>query len=122
MGKVVHIIDDEAMVRDSLELLLRLHGYKSRSYASGDEFLATFDEKDVGCILLDLRLPGASGLEVIEKLGPCRSQVILLSGQMDAALGARAILAGASEVIEKPYEPEDLIRAIEAAFASMPAS
>lgn len=117
--KRVYVIDDEDMVRSSMELLLRLSGYEVRTFETGDEFLASFDSSERCCILLDLRLPGSDGFDVMSKLTDCESPVVLLSGHMDSAFGISALRAGAFDVIAKPYRPDDLLHVVERAFEEL---
>ncbi len=116
----VHIVDDDAAVRDSLRLLLRLHGYACIPHASGDLFLdAVEPEQPVGIVLLDLRMPGRSGTEVQAELAArgMAWPVILLTAHGDAASARATLKAGAVDFIEKPIDDELLLAALAQATA-----
>lgn len=116
--RIVHIVDDDDAVRQTTEFLLRSAGYETATYASGTEFLAAVDAKTRGCVLLDLRMPGPSGIEVQKALAEARGRiaVIVLTGHGDVSLAVQAMKAGAIDFIEKPYDDETLLAAIEHAF------
>ncbi|MFO1412677.1 MAG: response regulator [Burkholderiales bacterium] len=116
----VHIVDDDAAVRDSLRLLLRLHGYACIQHASGDLFLdAVEPDQPVGIVLLDLRMPGRSGTEVQAELAArgMAWPVILLTAHGDAASARATLKAGAVDFIEKPIDDELLLAALGQATA-----
>lgn len=116
----VHIVDDDAAVRDSLRLLLRLHSYASIPHASGDLFLDAVDpEQPVGIVLLDLRMPGKSGMQVQAELAARGMPwpVILLTAHGDAASARTTLKAGAVDFIEKPIDDELLLGALAQASA-----
>ncbi|HQR11122.1 MAG TPA: response regulator [Casimicrobiaceae bacterium] len=113
------IIDDDAAVRDSLVLLLSLHGYQTQVFASAEEFLDRIGEGVRGCVLLDLRLPGMTGLELQATLATRKfaPPILVLTAHGDIATARHALKAGAFDFIEKPIDPVRLIPAIEAALA-----
>jgi two-component system response regulator FixJ len=116
----VHVIDDDSAVRDSLCLLLRLHGYAPMPHESGDAFLAQLDASPAGAIvLLDLRMPGASGADVQAALSTrdLHWPLIMLTAHGDAASARNALKAGACDFIEKPVDDAILLRALESAAA-----
>jgi RNA polymerase sigma factor (sigma-70 family) len=113
----VTIVDDDAGVRDSLSLLLGLHGYAVRAYASGDGLLEAVRDDWRGCLLIDLRMPGMDGLALQAALAK-RSialPVIILTAHGDAANARAALKAGAFDFLEKPVDDALLIEMIEAA-------
>lgn len=117
---VVHIVDDDAGVRDSLEILLRLHGYRAVGFASGEAFLETLDGSPAGpggVVLLDLRLPGMSGAQVQAELAARNLAwpVVILTAHGDVASARNALKAGASDFIEKPIQEHLLLTALEGA-------
>jgi FixJ family two-component response regulator len=116
----VFIVDDDDAVRDSLALLLGLQGYRTQAYGSAEDFLDEIDEGIRGCVLLDLRLPGMTGLELqaalaTRKIAP---PILILTAHGDIATARHALKAGAFDFIEKPIDPERLIPAIEAALTA----
>lgn len=115
----IHLIDDDESLRVALQRLLAAAGYRVRSYASAGEFLIDPPVGEAGCLLLDLRLPGPSGLELQEALERhgVRLPVVFLSGHGDLPSGVRAMKAGAVDFLTKPIEREPLLAAIERALA-----
>jgi two-component system response regulator FixJ len=116
--RLVHVVDDDAAVRRSLERLLHAAGYDAVSYETTGRFLAAAAELPGGCVLLDFRMPGMDGLEVQARLGQLgiHLPVIVMTGQGDVSTAVRAMKAGAVDFIEKPYDDDVLISAIEAAL------
>jgi RNA polymerase sigma factor (sigma-70 family) len=114
---IVHIVDDDDAVRDSLELLLRMRGYRTRAFASGDALLAAVDADAHGSVLLDLRTPGMDGLAVQQALASrgIGLPVILLTAHGDAASARDALKAGAFDFLEKPVDDALLVATIDAA-------
>ncbi|TXC71981.1 response regulator transcription factor [Sphingomonas ginsenosidivorax] len=115
---IVHIVDDDDAIRQSIGFLLRKAGHVVKTYASGTEFLRTVDRETQGCILLDVRMPGIDGLEVQSRLSSqgIGLPVIMLTGHGDVTLAVQAIKAGALEFLEKPFERAALLAAIDEAF------
>jgi RNA polymerase sigma factor (sigma-70 family) len=113
----VTIVDDDAGVRDSLSLLLGLHGYAVRAYASGEALLDAVRADWRGCLLIDLRMPGMDGLALQAALGQraIALPVIILTAHGDAANARAALKAGAFDFLEKPVDDALLIEMIEAA-------
>ncbi|HEV2219883.1 MAG TPA: response regulator [Casimicrobiaceae bacterium] len=119
LRQVVHVVDDDNAVRDSMSLLLGLRGYATRTFASGDAFLAEVDASASGCVLLDLRMPGVEGLAVQSALATrgIGMPIIVLTAHGDAASARAALKAGAFEFLEKPVDDALLGKTIEAALA-----
>ena len=116
----IYIVDDDDALRQSVEVLLEVAGgFATRSFASGEEFLAAVPEAEAGCVLLDLNMPGMNGLEVLRRLQAIdgRFETILLTGQGDIALAVEAMKSGAIDFIEKPYDNRILLAALESGFA-----
>src|SRR5436189_6385402 len=100
----VCLVDDDPDLRTSFKFLMKSSGIPLMTWASAEDFLANYEEKNVGCIVLDIRMPGMGGLELLESL---RHQhvfipVIILTAHADIPLTVRAILSGAMDVLEKP--------------------
>jgi RNA polymerase sigma factor (sigma-70 family) len=114
---LVAIVDDDAAVRDSLTLLLRLHGCLVRAFASGVEFLDWAGTQEVDCVLLDLRMNGLSGLDVQAALARRGhdNPIVVVTAHGDVATTRAALKAGAFDFIEKPFDDEVLLKAIRAA-------
>jgi FixJ family two-component response regulator len=115
---IVHVVDDEASMRTSLARLLGGEGYEVALYASAEELLAAAGPALAGCVLLDLRLPGSSGLEVQEQLArkECAAPIVFLTGHGDVPASVRAMKAGAVDFLQKPVEAECLLAAVRAAL------
>ena len=120
--RTIHVVDDDAAVRRSLELLLGSMGFITVSYAAPDSFLLAAPGLTDGCLLLDVKMPGVGGLEVQAMLKAIgfALPIIVITGQGDIQTAVRSMKAGAFDFLEKPYEDEALLRAIEAAFATTP--
>ncbi|HYF86548.1 response regulator transcription factor [Azospirillum sp.] len=108
---IVHIVDDDEPVRDSLKALLEAFSFDVRDFSSCREFLDTFDGNPQGCLVLDLHMPVMSGLEFLERHGGDLHgmPVIMVSGRGDPATFARAKEAGVVAVLEKPFDEDQLI-------------
>jgi FixJ family two-component response regulator len=111
---VIHIIDDDAALRQALSRLLTASGYRTVVYDSGTAFLERAPGIDAGCILLDVHMPGLTGLQLQEHLVKtnCILPIVFLSGAGDIAMSVKAIKAGAEDFLSKPITKEDLIEAI----------
>jgi FixJ family two-component response regulator len=116
---IVFIVDDDAAVRASLSLLLETHGFRIATYESGEALLAACEPGWQGCVVLDLRLKGMDGLQVLAELRRrgVSLPAIFLSGHGDIPTTVRAMKAGASEFLTKPVSGEQLIPLIRAALA-----
>ncbi|MHC4049243.1 response regulator FixJ [Bradyrhizobium sp. 25ACV] len=121
---VIHVIDDDAAMRDSLAFLLDVNGYKSQVYETADAFLAGAGAGTLSCVVSDIRMPGISGIELVRKLKRqgTSSAVILITGHGDVALAVEAMKAGAADFIEKPFDDAALLGAIRSALEARPAA
>jgi FixJ family two-component response regulator len=108
---IVFVIDDDTSVRRGLERLLRSVGLEVESFASSQEFIVRPLPDRPACVVLDLRLPGASGLEVQETLSRARREIpiIFISGYADVASSVRALKAGAVDFLQKPFSNQALL-------------
>lgn len=115
----VFIVDDDDAVRKSLSRSLQHHEYNVQSFESGTPFLEAITADQYGCILLDIAMPGMSGIEVQTELSirNCRMPIIFMTGHGDVPTSVRAIRNGALEFLEKPYSMEVLFERIEEALA-----
>ena len=112
------VVDDDAAVRASLELLLRSIGLRAETYSSASEFLEAYDAARPGCLILDVRMPGMSGLELQEKLDELHSilPIIFLTAHGDVQMAVKAVKTGAVDFLEKPFRDQDLIDKIQHAI------
>lgn len=114
----VFLVDDDAAVRDSISLLLGTAGHRVAAFTSGEDFLDSRCSDQPGCALLDLRMPGLSGLEVQAALidGGSQLPVIFLSASGDIPSTVRAMRSGAVDFLTKPVEPRHLLDTVDAAM------
>lgn len=110
----VFIVDDDADLRDALALLMRAVGLHAETFASGREFLQRHTVRDAGCLILDIRMPGMSGMEVQAELHKRRSRlpIVFLTGHADVPLAVKAMKAGAADFIQKPLDEHRLVVAV----------
>jgi len=111
----VYIVDDDEAMRDSLAWLLESQGFAVTAYASAEDFLAACRDGMAGCIVLDVRMPGMSGLELYERLNArhCALPVIFVTGHGDVPMAVSALKKGAVDFIEKPFGDKDMLRLVE---------
>lgn len=117
--ETVFIVDDDASIRDSLSLLLSLRGYATALFANAEDFLAALQPDWRGCVVVDIRMPGMSGLELqrcLRERGPSLP-VIVITAHGDVAAARQAFLADAVDFIEKPFDGKQLLGAIENALS-----
>jgi len=117
--QVVHIVDDDEAMRVGLARLLGAAGYDARCYATAGDFLVTEPAERVGCMVLDLHLPGPDGLslqQVLQRDGSAMP-IVFLSGRGDIGSSVRALKAGASDFLTKPVQGEVLLEAVRRALA-----
>ena len=117
-GVTVFVVDDHPSIRSALNRLLESVGLRCETFESGVGFLERLEPGATGCVLLDVRMPGLSGLEVQQRLiaSGCDLPVILLTAYADVALTVRAMKAGAVEVLTKPFEEQPLLDAVQQAL------
>jgi two-component system response regulator FixJ len=116
---IVSVVDDDEQVRESLAALIQSMNLEVECYASGREFLDHYNPEQPGCVVLDLRMPQVSGLEVIDELNARQISVpvIMISGHGDIPAAVSAIKAGAVDFLEKPYPGSALMDAVRKAIA-----
>lgn len=114
----VYIVDDDAAVRESLCLLVESVGLRATAFGSATEFLEKFSPQSTGCIVLDIRMPGISGLELQERLNAAgiTLPVIIITGHGDITMAVRAMKAGAMDFIQKPFSDQELLDQIHLAL------
>ncbi len=114
-GTLVCVVDDDASAREGIASLLRSAGLETRTFSSGEEFLAAPPPTGPSCLVLDVNLPGLSGLEVQDELAKAavRMPIIFLTGHGDIPTTVRALKAGAVNFLTKPFDDEELLNAIE---------
>lgn len=119
MESRVHIVDDDEAIRDALGWLLQSRDVAVATWPSAESFLADYSPSMAGCLLLDVRMDGMSGLELFEKLQTlgCRMPAIFLTGHADVPLAVAALKKGARDFVEKPFSDNDLVDRIIDALA-----
>ena len=115
---IVHVIDDDEAVRQSIEFLLRTAGVVARTYESASAFLSALPMIDSGCIITDVRMPGISGIDLLRRLGEMQFKipVIVITGHGDVPLAVEAMKIGAVDFFEKPYDDELLLGSVRSAL------
>ena len=115
LSPLVHLIDDDEAVRNSLALLISTVGLRVQGWADPQQFLREFPRQDIGAIVLDVRMPGISGLAVLDTLVAqgVDQPVIMLTGHGTVEMCRRAFKAGAAEFLEKPVDDEALLEALQ---------
>lgn len=114
----VFVVDDDAAVRDSLRLLVRSVGLQAETYGSATEFLDVYDPARPGCLVLDVRMPGISGLELQQRLTDMESTlpIIFVTAHGDIPMAVEAVKAGAVDFIQKPFRDQELLDKIQRAL------
>jgi FixJ family two-component response regulator len=112
---VIHVVDDDDSLRTAVMRLLRAAGYEVRGYPSAGEFMLARIEDAPGCVVLDVRMPGSSGLDLQAAFDSL--PIIFLTGHGDIPMSVRAMKAGAVDFLAKPVKREDLLNAIQHALA-----
>jgi FixJ family two-component response regulator len=111
----VYVVDDDDAMRDSLVWLLESHGLKVEAFPSAESFLLASPERMRGCLILDVRMPGMSGLELHDQLVArgSRLPVIFVTGHGDVPMAVSALKKGATDFIEKPFSDQDMLRLVD---------
>ena len=115
----VFIVDDDEAIRDSLRWMLKSRGVASQSWKSAKSFLASYGEAMHGCLVLDIRMDGMSGLDLFDRLNErrCQLPVIFLTGHADVPMAVAALKKGAHDFVEKPFNDNELVDKIDGALA-----
>jgi two-component system, LuxR family, response regulator FixJ len=115
---IVHVIDDDEAVRQSIEFLLRTSGVTARTYDSASTFLDVLPTIESGCIITDVRMPGISGIDLLRRLGEMQITipVIVITGHGDVPLAVEAMKSGAVDFLEKPFEDDLLLASVRSAL------
>jgi FixJ family two-component response regulator len=112
---LISIVDDDESVREALKNLIESVGFRTEVFSSGEDFLNSDHFGDTDCLIVDVRMPGMSGLELQERLNAVHSLIplIFISAHADEEARARALQAGAVDFLQKPFSEDPLLRAIE---------
>ncbi len=108
---IVYVVDDDDNMRRAVTTLIKTVGYSPVAFSAAKEFLAAYDENQPGCLLLDVRMPGMSGLELQQELGRAGSilPIIFMTGHGDVPMAVQAMKEGAFDFLQKPFRDQDLI-------------
>lgn len=113
---LVYLVDDDDAVRDALALLLRSVGLRSAGFGDPQQFLAQLAPQTIGCVVLDIRMPGISGLDVLARLAEASDlPVVMLTGHANVDLCRRAFKGGAMEFLQKPVDDDIFLNAVQTA-------
>ena len=117
--KTVFVVDDEPDVRAALRLLIKSVGYSVECFASADEFFTQFEADRKGCLILDVRMPGMSGMDLQEKLAGMETllPIIMISGHGEIPMAVKAVQNGAVDFLQKPFSDQQLLDRISQALA-----
>jgi two-component system, LuxR family, response regulator FixJ len=115
---LVHVVDDDSAVRDSLNGLLRASGYNVRPHHCAASFFSAFDPEDTGCVLVDMKMPDATGAEVQDRIARIEDSipVIIITGHANIRMAVSAMKRGAVEFLEKPVDPQILLDHVDKAI------
>ncbi|MDX1946702.1 MAG: response regulator [Pirellulaceae bacterium] len=115
---IVFVVDDDAAARESVMALVSLKGLATKGFASAEEFLAQLDDNQPGCLVVDVRMSGMSGLQLLQQLQARRSTLpsIVITGYADVPMAVKAMQAGALTFLEKPCQEQALWQAIQQAL------
>lgn len=118
--KPIAIVDDDDLMRGALLGLLKSAGLTAQEFASAEEFLNSGQQRQIGCLIADIRMPGISGLELQAKLNAenCRIPTIFITAHGDEKMRLQALRAGAVEFLAKPFDDEALLESIQVALQS----
>lgn len=121
MRRLIYLVDDDDIVRDATAYLLRANGYDVMEYGKSKRFIEELDEARPACIMLDIAMPELDGLQTQDLLNArgITFPVLILTGQGDVARAVRAMKNGAVEFLEKPYDADKLLEALDKAFATL---
>lgn len=117
-GSKVFVVDDDAAMRKSLRWLIESVGLEVETFGSANEFLESYDATQIGCLVLDVRMPGMSGLDLQEHLQSQRFAlpVLIVTGHADVPMAVRALKAGAFDFIEKPFNDQVMLERVQKAI------
>ncbi|EFO34268.1 transcriptional regulatory protein FixJ [Roseibium sp. TrichSKD4] len=118
--KTLYLVDDDPAVRDALSVVFETEGFTVEAFSDGDKFIESASSKNPACILLDVHMPGRSGIEILRALNAedYPAPIFIISGQGDIPMAVEAIRNGAHDFIEKPFSAEAVVKRIEEGIAA----
>jgi FixJ family two-component response regulator len=119
-NSLIAVVDDDEAIREATESLIRSMGLRAAVFASAEDFLRSSQLQDIACVIVDVRMPGMSGLELQRQLATAHYAIpiIFITAHGDAEARAQALRAGAVDFLDKPFSDEVLLRAVQAALQS----
>ena len=120
-AEAVYIVDDDPAVRDALSVLFNMEGYVVETFSDGDTFVQSASKSVPACVMLDVHMPGRSGIEILKALNAEHypAPIFIISGQGDIPMAVEAIRNGAFDFIEKPFSAETVLERVKEAVAAM---
>ena len=120
-AEAVYIVDDDPAVRDALSVLFNMEGYVVETFSDGDKFVQSASKSVPACVMLDVHMPGRSGIEILKALNAEHypAPIFIISGQGDIPMAVEAIRNGAFDFIEKPFSAETVLERVKEAVAAM---
>ncbi|WP_421981867.1 response regulator transcription factor [Roseibium sp.] len=120
-AEAVYIVDDDPAVRDALSVLFNMEGYVVETFSDGDTFVQSASKSVPACVMLDVHMPGRSGIEILKALNAEHypAPIFIISGQGDIPMAVEAIRNGAFDFIEKPFSAETVLERVKEAIAAM---
>jgi FixJ family two-component response regulator len=113
----IYVVDDDAAVRDALRMVFELEGYRVKAFSDGTSFLAGIRMRTPACVILDVHMPGRSGLDILGEIEPgFPAPVFMISGQGDIPMAVEAIKQGAHDFLEKPFDAETVVTRVREAL------
>ena len=119
-NSLIAVVDDDEAIREATESLIRSVGFRAAVFASAEDFLRSSQLQDIACVIVDVRMPGMSGLELQRQLATAHYAIpiIFITAHGDAEARAQALRAGAVDFLDKPFRDEVLLQAVQAALQS----
>jgi two-component system response regulator FixJ len=116
---LIHVVDDDEAIRDSLTFLLETAGYKAVAYQAAEAFLAEAPKMKTGVVITDVRMPGMTGLEMVQRLADhgFSLPIIMITGHGDIPMAVEAMKAGVVDFIEKPFDDDLLLKSVQGALS-----
>lgn len=122
-GTPIHIVDDDPAVRDALSVVFELEGFDVMAHENGETFITSLYDQPPACVLLDVHMPGRSGIDILQALqeNDYEAPIFIISGQGDIPMAVSAIQRGAVDFIEKPFDVDTLLHKVTKALEKQPA-
>ncbi|MEM8877392.1 MAG: response regulator, partial [Pseudomonadota bacterium] len=112
--KSIYIVDDDPAIRDALSMVFKLEGFEVSEFSNGEDFLSIANQQPPSCVLLDIHMPGRSGMDILKEIDAAHfaAPVFIISGRGDIPTAVAAIKMGAFDFIEKPFDAETVVERV----------